>query len=204
MNGKNRGPDYSSITAPVARLALANTNDMARLFTARRGAGAGEAIQAALDRREQALLVHAGDDLVAYATFGVVEAAWRGAAVCALCMADVVNARDGDLRALGLEWMRYAGRMRQRRPQFAMYWLLAVRDDRELAMMSDLAKALHVLDPASREEADLFAAALAKASLGQVAPQGIRVCVAQLDESCLNPEARRAFAGAEVHELRAA
>jgi len=203
MNAVNKGPDYSSCTAPVGRLAMANTNDMARLWGAKRGEGAGAAIQRSLERREQALLVHAGDRLAAFATFGVVEAAWHGAAVCALCMTDVLNASESDSRALGLEWLRYAGRVHQRRPQFALYWLMVAPDDRSLALMSGLVKSFHTLDPKSTDEADLFTGALANAALGPDS-RGVRICLARIDESNLKPEARRAFAGAELHELRAA
>ena len=203
MNAANKGTDYSSCTAPVGRLAMANTNDMARLWGAKRGDGAGAAIQRSLERREQALLVHAGERLAAFATYGIVEAAWHGAAVCALCMSDVLHADEADSRALGLEWLRYAGRVHQRRPQFALYWLLVAPDDRTLALMSGLVKSLHVLDPDSTDESDLFTGALANAALGPDS-RNVRICLARIEEANLKTEARRAFGGAELSDLRAA
>ncbi|MGE5616313.1 MAG: hypothetical protein ACM3X5_05300 [Bacillota bacterium] len=175
---------------------------MAALHAARFGAARQPAFARELEGRDAAILVHTQGRLAAFTALTVVEAAWRGQGICALCTGDLVHdGSEAAARAIAMSWMRHAGGTR-RRTQFPVYWLLATLDDDFPKTLGDIVKGCYIAGSDPGSEIDLFTNAFARESLrGEDAPDGVRFVMFTLDEANLKPLSKRAFAGADLHDL---
>ena len=200
-----RRVDYSSCVMPLPRLSITQKREMASLHATRFGAAHAAAFARELESRDAAILLHAAGNLAAFTGFTVVEAAWRGKGICALCTGDLVHdGSDEAARAIAMAWLRHAGSMR-RRTQFPLYWLLGTVDDNFAKSLNDFLKGCYVAGSDPDSEVDLFTCAFARESLrGQPPPEDVRFVMFDLAEPNLKPISKRAFAGANIHDLMAA
>ena len=195
--------DYSSCVTPLPRLGIAQKKEMGLLHAAQCGAQHQSWFARDLENRDAVILVHAAGRLAAFTTVTVIEAAWRGQGVCALCTADLVH--DGNeetKKAIDVAWMRHAGGTR-RRTQFNTYWLLATMQPDPAKGLGDLVKSFYVAGSEPDSELELFTAAFARESLrGEPVDGALRFAMTELAEDNLKPIARRAFGGTvDLHDL---
>jgi len=197
-----RRVDFSSCVTPLPRLSIAQKKEIASLHAVRFGAAHAPAFARELENRDAAILVHLAGHLAAFTGLTVVEAAWRGQGICALCTGDLVHdGSDEAARAMAMAWMRHAGSMR-RRTKFPLYWILGTIDKNFAKSLGDFLKACYVVGSDPNSEVELFSRAFVRESLrGQPAPEDVRFVMFDLAEANLKPISKRAFAGADLHDL---
>jgi hypothetical protein len=135
---------YATCFVPVSCLSAAQKTEMAQLYLASYDATSEATFRRDLEAKDEALLVHAGTQLIGFTTLRLFEREWRGARLRVVYSGDtVVERRHWGQQALAFAWIQHVGAIRRRDPASPLYWFLLVKGHRTFRFLPAFAKSFH-------------------------------------------------------------
>jgi hypothetical protein len=84
-----------------------------------------------LSKKDEALLVYSGRQLVGFTTLKVFEREWRGQRIRVVYSGDtIVDRAHWGQQALAFDWIGRMGGLKRERPELPLYWFLLVKGHR--------------------------------------------------------------------------
>jgi hypothetical protein len=139
-----RSSPYATSVVPVAGLSDALRRDMARLYLDSYDGSSESIFFGDLARKDEALLVFHGQELVGFTTLWVFERDWRGERIRVVYSGDtVVDRAHWGQQALAFDWIARVGHYKRQRPEMPFYWLLLVKGARTFRYLPLFAASFH-------------------------------------------------------------
>jgi len=135
---------HSTSFTSVSDLSDATQRAMAGLYLANYDGSSEALFLADLAKKDEALLVHDGGQLVGFTTFMLYERQWRGEPVRVVYSGDtVVDRAHWGQQALAFDWISRMGMLKRQRPGVPLYWLLLVKGHRTFRYLPLFGKSFH-------------------------------------------------------------
>jgi len=155
------GP-YSTAFAPVSALSETLRREMARLYLANYDGSSEALFLEDLAKKDEALLVYAGEQLAGFTTLLVFEREWRAERIRVVYSGDtVVDRAHWGQQALAFDWIGRMGALKRERPELPFYWLLLVKGHRTFRYLPLFGKSFHPHWSVDRSDLKPLADALA-------------------------------------------
>ena len=122
---------YSTSIVAVSALGDALRSEMARLYFSSYDGADESLFFADLARKQEALLVRAGEQLIGFTTMRFFEREWGARPIRVVYSGDtVVDRAHWGQQALAFDWIARMGALKRERPEIPFYWLLLVKGHR--------------------------------------------------------------------------
>lgn len=136
--------EYLSRFVPVSRLESRQRLEMAHLYLSSYESTSASIFLRDLEAKDEALLVHAGEQLIGFTTLRVFERKWQGARLRVVYSGDtVVDRLHWGQQALAFAWIQRVGELRRADPGCPLYWFLLVKGHRTFRFLPAFAKTFH-------------------------------------------------------------
>jgi hypothetical protein len=153
---------YATSFAAVSALSDALRSDMARLYLANYDGTSERTFFADLAKKQEVLLVRAGEQLVGFTTMHFFERQWRGRPIRVIYSGDtVVDRAHWGQQALAFDWISRMGALKRERPEIPFYWLLLVKGHRTFRYLPLFGKSFYPHWSVDRSDLKPLADALA-------------------------------------------
>ena len=135
---------YSTAFVPVTSLSPALRRDMARLYLDSYDGSSEPLFLDDLAKKDEALLVYDGEQLVGFTTLWLFERDWRGERIRVVYSGDtVVDRAHWGQQALAFDWISRMGDYKRQRPELPFYWLLLVKGARTFRYLPLFGRSFH-------------------------------------------------------------
>jgi len=153
---------HSTAFVPVPEMSESLRREMASLYLSTYD-GTDEALFLHdLAKKDEALLVYDGGQLVGFTTLMVFEREWDGERIRVVYSGDtVIDRAHWGQQALAFDWISRMGALERERPWQRLYWLLLVKGHRTFRYLPLFAKSFHPHWSAGRVDLQPLADALA-------------------------------------------
>jgi hypothetical protein len=154
---------HSTAFVPVQELSETLRREMASLYLSIYD-GTDEALFLHdLAKKDEALLVYDGGQLVGFTTMMMFEREWGGERIRVVYSGDtVIDRAHWGQQALAFDWISRMGALERERPEQRLYWLLLVKGHRTFRYLPLFAKSFHPHWSAGRDDLQPLADALAR------------------------------------------
>ena len=135
---------YSTSFANVSALDETARREMASLYLDNYEGTSEALFFHDLSKKDEALLVYAGPQLVGFTTLMVFERAWGAGRIRVVYSGDtVVDRAHWGQQALAFDWISRLGALKRERPEMPMYWFLLVKGHRTYRYLPLFGKSFH-------------------------------------------------------------
>jgi hypothetical protein len=135
---------YSTVFTSVSALDEAARVAMARLYLESYDGTSQALFLSDLAKKDEALLVYSGRQLVGFTTLMVFEREWRSERIRIVYSGDtVVDRAHWGQQALAFDWIARVGELKREQPDVPMYWLLLVKGHRTYRYLPLFGKSFH-------------------------------------------------------------
>jgi hypothetical protein len=153
---------YSTAFASVSALDEAARREMVRLYLDNYDGTSEALFLHDLSKKDEALLVYAGRQLVGFTTLMVFEREWRAERIRVVYSGDtVVDRAHWGQQALAFDWIGRMGGLKRERPDLPLYWFLLVKGHRTYRYLPLFGKSFHPHWSVDRSDLKPLADALA-------------------------------------------
>jgi hypothetical protein len=153
---------YSTAFASVSTLDETARREMASLYLDNYDGTSEALFLDDLSRKDEALLVYAGRQLVGFTTIMVFEREWRAERIRIVYSGDtVVDRAHWGQQALAFDWIERMGALKRERPGQPLYWFLLVKGHRTYRYLPLFGKSFHPHWSVDRSDLKPLADALA-------------------------------------------
>lgn len=122
---------YSARFVPVQSLEPAIQRRMLEIYLAMYDGSSPALFLDDLARKDEALLVYAGEQVVGFTTVKFFERYWRNQRIAVVYSGDtVVERKHWGQQELAFSWISRMGRFKQENPSLPLYWFLLVKGHR--------------------------------------------------------------------------
>jgi hypothetical protein len=122
---------YQTSFVAVSALSDALRCEMARLYLANYDGADESLFFSDLAKKQEVLVVHAGEQLAGFTTMRFFEREWRDRQIRVVYSGDtVVDRAHWGQQALAFDWISRMGALKRERPDMPFYWLLLVKGHR--------------------------------------------------------------------------
>jgi hypothetical protein len=135
---------YSTVFANVSALDEAARVEMAGLYLDNYDGTSEEIFLSDLAKKDEALLVYSGRQLVGFTTLMIFEREWRSERIRVVYSGDtVVDRAHWGQQALAFDWIGRMGGIKRERPDVPLYWFLLVKGHRTYRYLPLFGKSFH-------------------------------------------------------------
>ena len=135
---------YSTAFVNVSALDEAARVEMAALYLRNYDGTSQAHFLCDLAKKDEALLVYAGRQLVGFTTLKIFDRSWRGETIRVVYSGDtVVDRAHWGQQALAFDWISRMGALKRERPDLPLYWFLLVKGHRTYRYLPLFAKSFH-------------------------------------------------------------
>jgi len=135
---------YSTVFASVSALDEGVRREMSRLYLDNYDGTSEALFLHDLSKKDEALLVYAGPQLVGFTTLKVFEREWRAQRIRVVYSGDtIVDRAHWGQQALAFDWIARMGGLKRERPELPLYWFLLVKGHRTYRYLPLFAKSFY-------------------------------------------------------------
>jgi hypothetical protein len=135
---------YSSRFVPISHLIARQKLEMAHLYLSSYESTSESVFLRDLEAKDEALLVHAGEQLIGFTTLRVFWTSWQGAGIRVVYSGDtVVDRQHWGQQALAFAWIQRVGELRRAYPGCPLYWFLLVKGHRTFRFLPAFARTFY-------------------------------------------------------------